>query len=1136
MPQPLAQHVARGIVPRDAGLVHAPPGRLADDQQARARADAEHRLRLEGSLASHRRQARASRAHAGKRNPHPLIIEAHALAARRAVAARRPIRQDRGSAARSTSASRRSSATASRIELAWLQALAAERAIKRAEALLCRRPRPRSQSWSRSSPRRTPSTSRRSRPRPTTTSRRSSTGCSAKLGENAEAQRVARVHPLRLHLRGHQQPRLRADAARVARRGACCRAWTSSSRRCARSRTRHAGAADALAHARPAGHADHARQGDGELRAPPRARARPHRRGRDARQDRTARSATTTRTSSPIPTSTGSASPPLRRAPRPRVQPLHHADRAARLAWPSCSTPTRAPTPSCSTSTATSGATSRSATSARRPRRARSAPRPCRTRSTRSTSRTPRATSASPTRCCATSPTSCRCRAGSATSPTRPCCATSAWRSATALLAYASCLRGLGKLEADPARLAADLDANWEVLAEAVQTVMRRHGVPEAYEKLKELTRGKRLERAQLAAFVKALADSRRRRRSACSRSRRPSTPASPPSSPSASRIAREESNDLRRDDLPVVVPAVSGAAADRAADPALVRRQRGGVDHLHAVLPGSAARRLRLRAPPRAEAATRPAPADHPYGAARRGGGDAADLCRRRRGSRAATRSRSAASCSSWAPRSGCRTCSLASTSPLLQAWFARARPGENPYRLFAISNLASLVALVGYPFVVEPFLAAREQVSALVVALRRICGPLRRGGLAHPARPRSGSKLRQSRRRSPGSRSGCGSRFRPPARCCLLAVTNHLTQNVASVPLLWLVPLTLYLLTFIIAFEGRELVPAAVRVAVRAGVRSVAWRGCWSIRITTTTWRCSSACSCRACSSAAFSATASSTACGPTPRQLTAFYLIVSAGGALGGLLVAVVAPLVFNGYYELGVGTDGARAARGACASPSSAASERWRASACCWASRPAPPTTASPTTRRARVRAQLLRRAAGEGVRRRRASESHLRRLVHGTIMHGEQYLERAPRRMRPPTTRRPRASASRSSRAGARPMRVGVIGLGTGTIAAYGRPGDVYRFYDIDPRVMQHRAQRVHLPRRQPGEGRGRAGRCAPHARARAAAELRRARGRRFLERRHPGAPHHPRGARRLPAAHEAATASSPSTSPTASST
>jgi adenylosuccinate lyase len=73
------------------------------------------------------------------------------------------------------------------------------------------------------------------------------------------------------------------------------------------------------------------------------------------------------------------------------------------------------------------------------------------------------------------------------------------------LLAYASCLRGLAKLQADPQRLAADLDANWEVLAEAVQQVMRRYGVPEAYEKLKAISRGRRLERSDLAQFVRRL-------------------------------------------------------------------------------------------------------------------------------------------------------------------------------------------------------------------------------------------------------------------------------------------------------------------------------------------------------------------------------------------------------------------------------------------------------------------------------------------------------------------------------------------------------------------------------------------------------------------------------------------------------
>ena len=73
------------------------------------------------------------------------------------------------------------------------------------------------------------------------------------------------------------------------------------------------------------------------------------------------------------------------------------------------------------------------------------------------------------------------------------------------LLAYVACLRGLAKLEANPARFAADLDANWEVLAEPVQQVMRRHGVAGAYEKLKDLTRGKGVDAMRLAAFIKAL-------------------------------------------------------------------------------------------------------------------------------------------------------------------------------------------------------------------------------------------------------------------------------------------------------------------------------------------------------------------------------------------------------------------------------------------------------------------------------------------------------------------------------------------------------------------------------------------------------------------------------------------------------
>ncbi|MBV9190824.1 MAG: hypothetical protein JOZ85_10105, partial [Betaproteobacteria bacterium] len=139
-----------------------------------------------------------------------------------------------------------------------------------------------------------------------------------------------------------------------------------------------------------------------------------------------------------------------------------------------------------------------------------------------------------------------------------------------------------------------------------------------------------------------------------------------------------------------------------------------------------------------------------------------------------------------------------LASTSPLIQAWFSRARPGENPYRLFALSNFASLIALLGYPFFVEPVFAAREQVSLwswFFAAFAIVCAVVAwRTPQAAPAADAEGAApITRSDYVWWLSLSASGS-------VLLLAVTNHLTQNVASVPLLWLVPLTLYLATFII------------------------------------------------------------------------------------------------------------------------------------------------------------------------------------------------------------------------------------------------------------------------------------------------------------------------------------------------
>jgi hypothetical protein len=145
-----------------------------------------------------------------------------------------------------------------------------------------------------------------------------------------------------------------------------------------------------------------------------------------------------------------------------------------------------------------------------------------------------------------------------------------------------------------------------------------------------------------------------------------------------------------------------------------------------------------------------------------------------------------------------------VASTSPLLQAWFARARPGENPYRLFAITNLASLNALVGYPFVIEPFLAAGGHVkmwSGLFVLFAALCAAVAWRTLRAQALGAGSVDGHVT-----GRQIGLWLALSATGSVLLLAVTNHLTQNVAAMPLLWLAPLTLYLLTFIIAFDGRD------------------------------------------------------------------------------------------------------------------------------------------------------------------------------------------------------------------------------------------------------------------------------------------------------------------------------------------
>ena len=391
-----------------------------------------------------------------------------------------------------------------------------------------------------------------------------------------------------------------------------------------------------------------------------------------------------------------------------------------------------------------------------------------------------------------------------------------------------------------------------------------------------------------------------------------------------------------------------------------------------------------------------------------------------------------------------------LASTSPLIQAWFSRARPGANPYRLFALSNAASLVALVGYPLVVEPFFSAREQVlgwSWLFAAFAVLCAIV-------AWRTPPGSRQTTESWGFAGMRAGdivYWTALSATGSVLLLAVTNHLTQNVAAVPMLWLAPLTLYLLSFIVTFEGRgwyrpQLAWSFVLVWLLGMVWVVADAELHHhLNLQLAMFLSGLFIGCVFCHGELYRLR-------PPPAQLTAFYLTVSAGGALGGVLVAVLAPLVFNGYYELGV----ALLALGVLAALRFAALNavaRYASLAVLLAVAGAVTYDLLRFQEDVRVAVRSFYGVLRVKEYGKSGEEGHVRRLMHGTIMHGEQYLH---------PTWRTRTTSYYTETSGVgiaidsrerRPLKVGVVGLGAGTVAAWARRGDTYRFYEIDRHVI-----------------------------------------------------------------------------------
>jgi len=397
-----------------------------------------------------------------------------------------------------------------------------------------------------------------------------------------------------------------------------------------------------------------------------------------------------------------------------------------------------------------------------------------------------------------------------------------------------------------------------------------------------------------------------------------------------------------------------------------------------------------------------------------------------------------------------------ISSTSPLVQAWFSRARPGANPYRLFAVSNFASLLALVGYPLFVEPNLTNGQQVygwSWMFAGFAVLCSALAwTAAKAQPGALANASAVVADAPAPRGRQIALWLALSATGSVILLAVTNHITQNIAAIPLLWLAPLTLYLLTFILCFEGQGLYRQAWWwPVVLAAVGAMAWLLVepdhqFDLYVQLGVFLTGLFIACMFCHGELYRLR-------PANRHLTAFYLWVSVGGALGGLFVAVVAPLAFKAYYELGIGL-------AACALLAAIVYRSLNRIALGASLVLLLGTTGAVTydaikfqdyarlTVRNFYGVLRVKEYGTEG------EEDHLRRLLHGTIMHGEQYMNGSKRQELTSyyqvTSGIGKAIASKQAGG---PIRVGVIGLGTGTLAGYGRKGDFYKFYDINPAVV-----------------------------------------------------------------------------------
>ncbi len=412
-----------------------------------------------------------------------------------------------------------------------------------------------------------------------------------------------------------------------------------------------------------------------------------------------------------------------------------------------------------------------------------------------------------------------------------------------------------------------------------------------------------------------------------------------------------------------------------------------------------------------------------------------------------------------------------LSATSPLLQVWAARRFGKGVPYRMFALSNVGSLLALLLYPVVIEPYVTLRWQRAGWAVVFcvyAALCGwvALRgAGGSASDAAaekqdlrsvPNDTQENRQEEvwngRERAGARWWLWFGLSAAGAMQLCAVTSHLTVNVAAIPLLWVVPLAVYLVSFVLAFEFagiyRRGVVVRLLVVMLASLGYLLSKTDVSLPIgmSVAFFLLELLCACWFCHAEVYALRPAGA------RAAARFYLVIAAGGAAGTMFVAVVSPLVFRANYDL----------------PLAFAMTAAMATAVTWEDGWPQRMLWGVSTVLCFALVGMLyngyRIGAIVNVRNfygsLRVKETHeppqagtSRVLLHGSIKHGMQWF--ADEYRHEPTTYYARDSGvglAMGYCCEGRPRRVGVIGLGAGTMAAYGRDGDTMRFYEINPLV------------------------------------------------------------------------------------